>query len=167
MKQCALASLHVELARGRTRASVVAHAETTGNQAPAYFDGIWTVNTLRPLRRRRARTARPHFVSIRARKPCLRTRLVLRGRYVGLPIMMLEVTRYESRRFDWKLPALRAPLAAWQRWWRNPDLASENSRGAGFGSTPSSALATTICLRPLIPAANLLAFTNTMRVSRR
>jgi hypothetical protein len=74
-----------------------------------YFVGIWTVNTLRPLRRRRASTSRPHFVSMRARKPCLRTRLVLRGLYVGLPIVVLEVTRDKSRRFDLNFSALAPP----------------------------------------------------------
>lgn len=56
------------------------------NQAPAYFDGICTVRRLRPFLRRRLRTARPHLSSMRVRKPCLRTRLVLRGLYVGLPM---------------------------------------------------------------------------------
>lgn len=59
------------------------------HQAVLYLFGMTTANTLRPFLRRRERTARPHFVSMRARKPCLRTRRVLRGRYVGLPMKYL------------------------------------------------------------------------------
>jgi hypothetical protein len=64
-------------------------AATEGNdnrQAPAYLDGILTVRLLRPFLRRRLSTARPHFVSILALKPCFLILLLLRGRYVGLPI---------------------------------------------------------------------------------
>ena len=70
----------------------------SANQAPAYFDGNRTEICLRPFRRRRLRTARPHFVSIRAMNPCLRMRRVLRGRYVGLPMVALCVRRRDAGR---------------------------------------------------------------------
>ena len=67
------------------------------NQA-VYLDGICTEMRLRPFRRRRLKVSRPHFVSIRARKPCLRIRRVLRGRYVGLPMTILgERCCYETK----------------------------------------------------------------------
>lgn len=56
-------------------------------QAPgahgSYFDPIRTVRRRRPLPRRRERTWRPFFVFIRARNPCLFSRLRFRGLYVG------------------------------------------------------------------------------------
>src|SRR5215213_673792 len=52
-------------------------------QEPPCFDGIETVSCLRPFLRRRDRTARPQRVAIRARKPCLLIRRLLRGRYDG------------------------------------------------------------------------------------
>ena len=55
-------------------------------RAPPIPDGyFWllTVSALRPLARRRLRTLRPFAVAMRARKPCLRARLILDGRYVG------------------------------------------------------------------------------------
>jgi hypothetical protein len=99
----------------------------------------------------------------------LRTRLVLRGRYVGLPIRMLEVTRDESRRFDWKFSAPPPPAqhangtvaTAWER----PDLAHQITRGTGVRSTPPSIPATTICQRRLNGCVDLLALTNAMLVS--
>lgn len=78
--RCALASLPVGPVRVQPRASDAARAGTLGTQAPAYFDGSLTVSCLRPFLRRRLSTSRPHFVSMRARKPCLRIRRVLRGR---------------------------------------------------------------------------------------
>lgn len=45
-----------------------------------------TVNCLRPLRRRFDNTARPPRVFIRARKPWVRSRLILLGWYVRLVI---------------------------------------------------------------------------------
>ena len=62
-------------ARGRRR-----------HQAPAYLSGSRTVRRLRPFLRRRLSTSRPQRVSMRVRNPCVRTRRLLRGRYVGLPI---------------------------------------------------------------------------------
>jgi hypothetical protein len=52
-------------------------------QEPPCFDGSETVSCLRPFFRRRERTARPHRVAMRARKPCLLIRRLLRGRYDG------------------------------------------------------------------------------------
>ena len=46
------------------------------------FDAIelrYGVNLARPLARRRLRTRRPAFVAMRARKPCVRARLILLG----------------------------------------------------------------------------------------
>ena len=48
--------------------------------APEYLSGMRTVNCFRPFLRRRASVARPHFVSMRARNPCVLSRRVLRGR---------------------------------------------------------------------------------------
>ncbi len=50
---------------------------------PSYLEPIFTVSLARPFLRRALSTARPLRVFIRARKPCLLTRLRLRGRYVG------------------------------------------------------------------------------------
>ena len=47
--------------------------------APEYLSGMRTVSCLRPFFRRRASVARPHFVSMRARNPCVLSRRVLRG----------------------------------------------------------------------------------------
>jgi hypothetical protein len=63
------------------------------DHAAAYFDGSFTVRRLRPFLRRRLRTSRPHFVSIRVRNPCLRIRRLFRGRYVGLPIQSFSKQR--------------------------------------------------------------------------
>ena len=48
-------------------------------QEPPCFDGSDTVSRFRPFLRRRESTARPHLVAIRARKPCLLMRRLLRG----------------------------------------------------------------------------------------
>ena len=50
------------------------------DHAAAYLDGNFTVRLLRPFLRRRLKTARPHRVAIRARKPWVRIRRLLRGR---------------------------------------------------------------------------------------
>ncbi len=55
-----------------------------GRQARPCFDGIETVRRFRPFFRRRDRTSRPQRSAIRARKPCLAIRFLLRGRYVGI-----------------------------------------------------------------------------------
>jgi len=52
-------------------------------QTRACFDGALTASLFRPFLRRRLRTARPHLVFMRARKPCLFLRRRLRGLYVG------------------------------------------------------------------------------------
>lgn len=56
----------------------------SGRQARPCFDGIETVSRFRPFFRRRDRTSRPQRSAIRARKPCLAMRFLLRGRYVGI-----------------------------------------------------------------------------------
>jgi len=38
-------------------------------QAPAYFEGSWTVSCFRPFLRRRLSTSRPQRVAIRSRNP--------------------------------------------------------------------------------------------------
>jgi len=48
-----------------------------------FFDPMRTTSARRPCRRRRLRVSRPALVFMRARKPCLFTRLRLRGLYVG------------------------------------------------------------------------------------
>ncbi len=48
-----------------------------------FFDPMRTVSDQRPRRRRRFNVARPAFVLIRERNPCLLRRLRLRGLYVG------------------------------------------------------------------------------------
>jgi len=53
--------------------------EPLGYFCQIYFCQIVTARRLRPLRRRLARILRPPFVAIRARKPCLRSRLKLWG----------------------------------------------------------------------------------------
>ena len=53
--------------------------ETLGRQRAPCLEGVRTDRRLRPFLRRRFRTARPHRVLIRARNPCFRTRLRLRG----------------------------------------------------------------------------------------
>jgi hypothetical protein len=86
----ASASLHVVPAPGRLLSSAAGCEESRGSYTPAYLEGNWTVSRLRPFFRRRLRTSRPHLVAIRNLKPCVRIRRLLRGRYVGLPITMLQ-----------------------------------------------------------------------------
>jgi hypothetical protein len=88
--RCVSASLHVVPARGRLVSSAAGCGESRGSYAPAYLDGNWTVSRLRPFFRRRLKTSRPHLVAIRNLKPCVRIRRLLRGRYVGLPITVLQ-----------------------------------------------------------------------------
>ena len=64
------------------------------DHAAAYLDGSRTVRRLRPFFLRRLSTSRPHRVAIRARKPCVRMRRLFRGRYVGLPIQLLQTTAF-------------------------------------------------------------------------
>jgi hypothetical protein len=61
------------------------------------LDGIWTVRRLRPFLRRRDSTARPQRVFMRCRNPCLRTRLRLRGRYVGPTGLCLQKAAKRTR----------------------------------------------------------------------
>lgn len=56
---------------------------TPGSRLGVYFPPTFTVSLARPRRRRRLSVLRPPFVFIRARNPCLLTRLRLRGLYVG------------------------------------------------------------------------------------
>jgi hypothetical protein len=86
----ASASLHVVPAPGRLLSSAAGCEESRGSYTPAYLEGNWTVSRLRPFFRRRLKTSRPHLVAIRNLKPCVRIRRLLRGRYVGLPITMLQ-----------------------------------------------------------------------------
>jgi hypothetical protein len=86
----ASASLHVVPAPGRFLSSAAACEESRSSYTPAYLEGSWTVSRLRPFFRRRLRTSRPHLVAIRNLKPCVRIRRLLRGRYVGLPITILQ-----------------------------------------------------------------------------
>jgi len=66
-------------------------------QAPAYFEGRRTVSCFRPFLRRRLRTSRPQRVAIRSRKPWVRIRRLLRGRYVGLPMTTPNVRCREGK----------------------------------------------------------------------
>jgi len=69
-----------------TLSSTDGSEEMSVRYAAAYFVGSLTVRRRRPFLRRRLRTSRPHFVSIRVRKPWVRMRRLFRGRYVGLPM---------------------------------------------------------------------------------
>jgi hypothetical protein len=51
------------------------------------------VSRFRPFFRRRERTARPQRVAMRARNPCLLIRRLLRGRYDGFILEILQVSR--------------------------------------------------------------------------
>jgi hypothetical protein len=86
----ASASLCVVPTPDRLLSSAAGCEESQGAYTPAYLEGNWTVSRLRPFFRRRLRTSRPHFVAIRNLKPCVRIRRLLRGRYVGLPITVLQ-----------------------------------------------------------------------------
>jgi len=86
----ASASLHVVPAPSRLLSSAAGCEESRDAYTPAYLEGSWTVSRLRPFFRRRLRTSRPHLVAIRNLKPCVRIRRLLRGRYVGLPITILQ-----------------------------------------------------------------------------
>src|SRR5690349_12428985 len=55
----------------------------------AYFLAIVTEMRLRPFERRRRRTSRPPRVFLRARKPCVRLRLLLWGWYVHFTAYLL------------------------------------------------------------------------------
>jgi hypothetical protein len=86
----ASASLHVVPAPGRLLSSAAGCEESRGSYTPAYLEGNWTVSRFRPFFRRRLKTSRPHLVAMRNLKPCVRIRRLLRGRYVGLPITILQ-----------------------------------------------------------------------------
>jgi hypothetical protein len=86
----ASASLYVVPTPGRLLSSAAGCGESGGSYTPAYLEGSWTVSRLRPFFRRRLRTSRPHLVAMRNLKPCVRIRRLLRGRYVGLPITVLQ-----------------------------------------------------------------------------
>jgi hypothetical protein len=65
---------------GGAREPVGSREARRRRQEPPCFDGSETVSRFRPFFRRRESTARPHRVAIRARKPCLLMRRLLRGR---------------------------------------------------------------------------------------
>src|SRR5258706_4246912 len=69
-----------------------------------------TVSCLRPFLRRRANVALPHFVSIRARNPCVLNRRVLRGRYVGFPIGTLLLRRHRAIHVQQQIAKPSQPL---------------------------------------------------------
>lgn len=75
-------------ARQRTRAD--AGAASLSRCASPYFFAVVTEIRLRPFARRRRRTARPPRVFLRARKPCVRLRLLLWGWYVRLDTANLQ-----------------------------------------------------------------------------
>jgi hypothetical protein len=75
---------------GRAREPMRSRQARRGRQEPPCFDGSETVSRLRPFLRRRERTARPHRVAMRARKPCLLIRRLLRGRYDGFMRAFLQ-----------------------------------------------------------------------------
>jgi len=75
---------------GRAREPMSSRDARRGRQEPPCFDGSETVSCLRPFLRRRERTARPHRVAMRARKPCLLIRRLLRGRYDGFMRAFLQ-----------------------------------------------------------------------------
>ena len=56
--------------------------ETAGLIAHVYLDATVAASRFRPFARRRFKMARPAFVFIRSRKPCLRSRLIRLGWYV-------------------------------------------------------------------------------------
>lgn len=56
--------------------------ETAGLIAHVYLDATVAASRFRPFARRRFKIARPAFVFIRSRKPCLRSRLIRLGWYV-------------------------------------------------------------------------------------
>lgn len=70
------------IAPQRTRAD--AGAASLSRCATPYFFAVVTEIRLRPFARRRRRTSRPPRVFLRARKPCVRLRLLLWGWYVRL-----------------------------------------------------------------------------------
>ena len=78
---------------GRARETVVPRQARRWRQEPPCFEGSDTVNRLRPFFRLRESTARPHRVAMRARKPCLLMRRLLRGLYDGFIEEILQVSR--------------------------------------------------------------------------
>ena len=75
---------------GRPREPVGPREAFRWRQEPPCFDGIETTSCRRPFLRRRDRTARPQRVAMRARKPCLLIRRLLRGRYDGFMRAFLQ-----------------------------------------------------------------------------
>jgi hypothetical protein len=65
---------------GRAGEPVGSRHARRSRQEPPCFDGSETVRSFRPFLRRRESVARPQRVAIRARKPCLLIRRLLRGR---------------------------------------------------------------------------------------
>ena len=86
----------VDIAQAEPR-QILAHArqpvgsgQPFSRQPTPCLEAILMTSCLRPFLRRRDRVARPQRVAMRARKPCLLTRRLLRGRYdgfIGLPLL--------------------------------------------------------------------------------
>jgi hypothetical protein len=78
---------------GRARETMVPRQARRWRQEPPCFEGSDTVSRLRPFFRLRDSTARPHRVAMRARKPCLLMRRLLRGLYDGFIPAILQMSR--------------------------------------------------------------------------
>jgi hypothetical protein len=74
----------------RAREPMCSRQARRWRQEPPCFDGSETVSSFRTFFRRRDRTARPQRVAMRARKPCLLIRRLLRGRYDGFMRAFLQ-----------------------------------------------------------------------------
>ena len=78
---------------GRARETMVSRQARRWRQEPPCLEGSDTVSRFRPFFRLRDSTARPQRVAMRARKPCLLMRRLLRGLYDGFIPALLQMSR--------------------------------------------------------------------------
>ncbi len=78
---------------GRARETMVSRQARRWRQEPPCLEGSDTVSRFRPFFRLRDSTARPQRVAMRARKPCLLMRRLLRGLYDGFIPAFLQMSR--------------------------------------------------------------------------
>jgi hypothetical protein len=78
---------------GRARETMISRQARRWRQEPPCLEGSDTVSRFRPFFRLRDSTARPQRVAMRARKPCLLMRRLLRGLYDGFIPALLQMSR--------------------------------------------------------------------------
>ena len=82
--------------RSTSACAVIVRMAPPMSGAESHYDAALGHRTVRPLRRRAARIARPAFVDIRFRKPCVLARFRLFGWYVRFTVILLSVHRRKA-----------------------------------------------------------------------